>query len=89
VRTRVEAPAELEGPLPAGRRVGTAIVLVNGKQAARVPVVTAGAVPEASFVRRSGDGIGWAVAFLVLAAAVTATVLYRRSRLRRGRGVAT
>jgi D-alanyl-D-alanine carboxypeptidase (penicillin-binding protein 5/6) len=89
VRTRVEAPAELEGPLPAGRRVGTAIVLVDGKPAARVALVTAEAVPEASFVRRSGEGIGWAIAFAVLAAAVVATVLYRRSRSRRRRGVAT
>ena len=84
VRTRVDAPDELEGPLPAGERVGTAVVLVNGRPAARVPLVTASSVPEASFIRRSGHGIGWAVAFLVLAAAVFVTVRYRGSRSRRG-----
>ena len=87
VRTRVEAPGELEGPLPAGRRVGTAMVLVNGKPAARVPLVTASSVPEAGFIRRSGQAIGWAVAFLVLAAAAFVTVRYRGARQRRG-GVA-
>jgi D-alanyl-D-alanine carboxypeptidase (penicillin-binding protein 5/6) len=89
VTTRVDAPDELEGPLPAGRRVGTAVVLVNGKPAARVPLVTASAVPEAGFIRRSGHAIGWAVAFAVLAAAVLVTVLYRGSRSRRRGGVAT
>ena len=87
VRTRVEAPGELEGPLPAGRRVGTALVLVNGRPAARVPLVTASPVPEAGFIRRSGHAIGWAVAFVVLAAALVVTARYRATR--RGRGVAT
>jgi D-alanyl-D-alanine carboxypeptidase (penicillin-binding protein 5/6) len=87
VRTRVEAPGELEGPLPAGRRVGTAVVLVNGKPAARVPLVTASSVPEAGFIRRSGQTVGWAVAFFVLAAAVLVTVRYRGARSGRG-GVA-
>jgi D-alanyl-D-alanine carboxypeptidase (penicillin-binding protein 5/6) len=89
VTTRVDAPTELEGPLPAGRRVGTAVVLVNGKPAARVPLVTASSVPEAGFIRRSGHAIGWAVAFAVLAAAVLVTMLYRGSRARRRGGVAT
>jgi D-alanyl-D-alanine carboxypeptidase (penicillin-binding protein 5/6) len=88
VRTRVDAPEEIEGPLPAGHRVGTALVLVNGRPAARVPLVTASAVPDAGFTRRSGGGIGWAVAFVVLAVALVATVRYRGSRSRRG-GVAT
>jgi D-alanyl-D-alanine carboxypeptidase (penicillin-binding protein 5/6) len=89
VRTQVDAPGELEGPLPAGERVGTATVLVDGKAAARVPLVTASAVPEASIVRRAGSGLGWAVAFLVLAVAVVVTVRYRGSRSRRRGGVAT
>ena len=87
VRTRLEAPGELEGPLPAGRRVGTAVVTVNGRAAARVPLVTAEPVPEAGFIRRSGHAIGWAVAFVVLAVALIVTARYRA--VRRGRGVAT
>jgi D-alanyl-D-alanine carboxypeptidase (penicillin-binding protein 5/6) len=89
VHTRVEAPAELEGPLPAGERVGQVVVLVDGKVAARVPLVTAAKVPEASVIRKTGSAIGWGVAFLVLAAAGLAAVRYRGSRSRRGGGVAT
>jgi serine-type D-Ala-D-Ala carboxypeptidase (penicillin-binding protein 5/6) len=89
VSTQLDVPSELEGPLPAGHRVGTAVVLVNGRPAARVPVVTAAAVPEASFTRRSGAAIGWAVAFVVLAVAVGVTVRYRAARSRRRGGVAT
>ena len=89
VRTRVDAPAELEGPIPAGERVGRVAVLVDGKVVARVPLVTATDVPEASIVRRSGSLIGWAVAFLVLAVAVVAAARYRGSRLRRRGGVST
>jgi D-alanyl-D-alanine carboxypeptidase (penicillin-binding protein 5/6) len=83
VTTRVDAPDELEGPLQAGKRVGTVVVLVNGRPAGRAALVTAAEVPEASFVRRSRSGLGWAVAFLVLAVAGVAAVRYRGSRSRR------
>lgn len=88
VRTRVEAPTELEGPLPAGERVGQVVVLVDGRPAARVPLVTAAAVPKAGVIRRTGSMLGWAVAFLVLATVIVAAVRFRGSRLRRG-GVST
>jgi D-alanyl-D-alanine carboxypeptidase (penicillin-binding protein 5/6) len=84
VTTRVDAPDELEGPLEANKRVGTVVVLVNGRPAGRAPLVTSADVPEASFVRRSRSALGWAVAFLVLAVAGVAAVRYRGSRSRRG-----
>jgi D-alanyl-D-alanine carboxypeptidase (penicillin-binding protein 5/6) len=86
VRTRVDAPDELEGPLPAGRRVGTAVVLVDGRAAARVPLLTAARVPEAGLGRRLGPGLGWALAFAVLAAAAVAAARLRRIGSRRGVG---
>ncbi|MDQ3934469.1 MAG: D-alanyl-D-alanine carboxypeptidase [Actinomycetota bacterium] len=83
VRTRVDAPDELEGPIEAGTRVGTAFVTVDGREEARVPLVTASEVPEAGLFRRLGWGLAWGVAFVVLAAAVVATVRYRGTRSRR------
>ena len=88
VRTRVEAPDELEGPLPAGERVGSIVVTVGGRERGRVPLVTSSEVPEAGFLRRVGGELGWAVAFVVLAAVAVAAVRYRGSRSRSG-GVAT
>ena len=52
VRIRSRVPDELKGPLPAGRRVGSAQAVVGGKVVATVPLVTAAAVPGPSFVRR-------------------------------------
>jgi serine-type D-Ala-D-Ala carboxypeptidase (penicillin-binding protein 5/6) len=51
VRRRIRAPEELEGPLPAGSRVGSVTVLVDGERVLRVPLVTASDVPEAGTVR--------------------------------------
>lgn len=89
VRTRVDAPTELEGPIAAGEKVGDVTVLVDGKVATRVALVTASEVPEAGVVRRTGSVVGWAVAFLVLAAAIVAALRYRGSRLRRRGGIST
>lgn len=83
VTTRIDGPEELEGPLEANERVGTVVVLVDGRPRGRAPLVTAADVPEASFFRRNGSVIGWAVAFLVLAVAGVAAVRYRGSRSRR------
>ncbi len=42
------APGEVEGPIPRGARIGSAIVLVDGRRADEVPLRTARAIPEAS-----------------------------------------
>ena len=51
VRRRVRAPEEVEGPLPAGARVGSVTVLVDGEAVRRVALVTAAEVPEAGTLR--------------------------------------
>jgi serine-type D-Ala-D-Ala carboxypeptidase (penicillin-binding protein 5/6) len=45
VRTRVDAPRELTGPLPAHAIVGTVAVLAGGKVVARIPLLLAQALP--------------------------------------------
>ncbi len=52
VRTVVEAPGTLRGPLSAGARVGTVRVYRNARLLRSIPLVTAEAVPEAGFLRR-------------------------------------
>jgi D-alanyl-D-alanine carboxypeptidase (penicillin-binding protein 5/6) len=48
VRLRVSAPRQLTGPLPRHAVLGTATVLVDGRPAARVPLILARALPEVS-----------------------------------------
>jgi D-alanyl-D-alanine carboxypeptidase (penicillin-binding protein 5/6) len=88
VTTRIDAPEEVEGPLEKNGRVGTVVVLVNGRPAARAPLVLAADVPEAGFTRRNGSALGWAVAFGVLIVAIVAAVRYRGSRSRSNGGAA-
>jgi serine-type D-Ala-D-Ala carboxypeptidase (penicillin-binding protein 5/6) len=51
VRRRIRAPDELEGPLPAGSRVGSVTVFVDGERVRRVPLVTASDVPDAGTLK--------------------------------------
>jgi D-alanyl-D-alanine carboxypeptidase (penicillin-binding protein 5/6) len=56
--TRVHAPKELEGPLPAGRRVGSVDVMYLGHKVKTLGLVTTRTVPEASLVKRVTDDLG-------------------------------
>jgi D-alanyl-D-alanine carboxypeptidase (penicillin-binding protein 5/6) len=86
IARRVSAPAELEGPLPAGERVGTVTLLRDGKPVRRVPLVTAREVPGAGLLRRVLSGAGLPLTLLAAvgilgAAALTARRLRVRLRL--------
>jgi D-alanyl-D-alanine carboxypeptidase (penicillin-binding protein 5/6) len=84
VRTRVTAPDELEGPLREGTRVGSVAVFEEGKRVARLPLFTAGAVPEAGFLRKLAHSpIFWL--FLVGLAVLTAFAFQRQALRRRRR----
>jgi D-alanyl-D-alanine carboxypeptidase (penicillin-binding protein 5/6) len=48
VRIRVAAPHQLTGPLPRRAVLGTVTVLVDGRPAARIPLILAKALPEVS-----------------------------------------
>jgi D-alanyl-D-alanine carboxypeptidase (penicillin-binding protein 5/6) len=92
LRTRVSAPAEIQGPRKAGERVGTVQVLVSGSVVRTVPLVTAGAVEGAGFVRKATAPIGGtavAVALLVLLGALALLVLRVRSLRKGPRGTAS
>jgi len=84
--SRVSAPEELDGPLPAGRRVGSVTVLVDGRPVDRVAVVTADAVPGAGAVAVVVSTLGVPLTLLLtlailLAAALTALRIRVRLRL--------
>jgi D-alanyl-D-alanine carboxypeptidase (penicillin-binding protein 5/6) len=55
-----DVPERVDGPLPAGSRAGIAVVSQGGREIARVPLVTAEAVPEAGLWLKARDAMsGW------------------------------
>jgi D-alanyl-D-alanine carboxypeptidase (penicillin-binding protein 5/6) len=92
---RVDAPEEIEGPLPAGSRVGKVDVIQDGRVVRSVPLVTASPVEGAGIVRKAASSLGGplpAIAFVGLVGAtallglrIRATRGMRREKLRRER----
>jgi serine-type D-Ala-D-Ala carboxypeptidase (penicillin-binding protein 5/6) len=87
VRTIVDAPVEVEGPIERGERLGRATVTVDGEPTARVALEAAQRVPEASTLERFDSAVPgprllvWLVAIGVLAAAFAAgLMIYDRRR---------
>jgi D-alanyl-D-alanine carboxypeptidase (penicillin-binding protein 5/6) len=68
VRRRISAPDEVEGPLPAGERVGSITVFVDGERVRRVALVIARDVPEAGTVRVLLSVLGVPLTVLLLLA---------------------
>ena len=75
IRRRVNAPDEVEGPLEAGARVGTVTVLVDGRPARRVALVTAEEVPGAGTLRVLLSGLGVPLTLILAVAILVAAVL--------------
>ena len=83
---RVRAPDELEGPLPAGERVGSVSVLVDGQPVRRIALVTAADVPDAGALRVLTSVVGvpltlLATVAILLAAAIAVVLIRARLRL--------
>jgi len=79
-------PAEVDGPLPRGSKVGTAVVRAHGEVLARVAVVTARPVAEAGLGTRLADLIGRSqtiIALALLLACSLPLVMMRRRAMRR------
>jgi D-alanyl-D-alanine carboxypeptidase (penicillin-binding protein 5/6) len=88
VRLVVAAPRELEGPLPRHAIVGSATVRANGRVIARVPLVTARAVPEVGLLEQVVHGIddpGSLVAIVALLGGAAILLGRVRGARRRGR----
>jgi serine-type D-Ala-D-Ala carboxypeptidase (penicillin-binding protein 5/6) len=86
LRLEVKAPEEVEGPLRRGAKLGTAIVLIDGRRTASVPLRAGRAVGEASTFDQvrsfAGDNLLWIVLALS-AILLVAALLRRRMRARR------
>lgn len=86
----VGLPREVDGPLPRGSRLGTALVRADGRLLARVPVVTARPVAEAGLGTRLDDLLGrpqTIVALALLLACSLPLLLLRRRALRHRRAL--
>lgn len=82
VETRVEAPAELQGPIEAGERVGRALVTVDGAEVASVAVLAARDVPAPSALDEIAAPLALgliAAGSMLVAVAVVAGLRRRRS----------
>ena len=82
-------PREIDGPLPAGARVGTVEVRWRGKPVDRVALVTDRAVSGATVVQKAGGLIGRTLIVLLVAVVALGSlqvVLLRRRMQRRRRG---
>lgn len=77
-------PAQLEGPLPRGTRVGTLLVTRRGREVARVPLVTATALERASLWQRTSELHAPLAALLVVMFAGAASLSAVRRRSHRG-----
>jgi D-alanyl-D-alanine carboxypeptidase (penicillin-binding protein 5/6) len=75
VRRRIDAPQQLEGPLPAGERVGSVTVLVEGERVRRVALVTAAEIPEAGTLRVLFSEVGVPLTVLLALAVLLGAVL--------------
>jgi D-alanyl-D-alanine carboxypeptidase (penicillin-binding protein 5/6) len=83
-------PAQIDGPLPRGARVGTAVVRAGGKVLALVPVVTARPVAEAGLGLRLTDLLSRSqtiIALTLLLVCSLPLVLLRRRAVRRRRAL--
>ena len=88
--TVVGLPTEVDGPLPRGTRLGTALVRRGDETLARVPVVTARPIAEASLGTRLDDMLRRSQTIIALVALLVCSlplVLLRRRALTRRRAL--
>jgi hypothetical protein len=83
VGRRIVAPVKLGGPLPAGRRVGRIVLLLDGRPVRTVGLLTANRVPGAGTLRALVSDLGVPLtSLLLLGILVTAALVVLRVRVR-------
>jgi serine-type D-Ala-D-Ala carboxypeptidase (penicillin-binding protein 5/6) len=85
VSRSVNAPNQLSGPIPAGERVGSVTVSVDGERVRAEPLVTAAGVPAAGTLRVLTSVLGvplTVLAVVVILIAAALVILRLRVRLR-------
>lgn len=80
LETAVDAPAEVEGPIEEGERLGRATVTLDGEVVGRVPIVAASSVAAPSFVDRVGGALPLALIALAAIVILILVVLMIRRR---------
>jgi D-alanyl-D-alanine carboxypeptidase (penicillin-binding protein 5/6) len=89
LETKVEAPAEVEGPIRRGAVLGRATVFVNGLRAGSVPLRAGRSIPAASNFDRARafvDGHLIPIALAVFVILMSAVLVYRRLSRRTDQG---
>ena len=84
LEVRVRAPDEVEGPIRRGQRLGSALVLLDGRRVASVPLLAAQRVEEASTLDKATSGPWLLIIGAVAASAILllGLVIARRPRHR-------
>jgi D-alanyl-D-alanine carboxypeptidase (penicillin-binding protein 5/6) len=88
VTVEVSAPAEVEGPVERGERLGTAAVAIDGEPATKVALVAARAAQSATFLERVDSsipgprGVTWGLAIGALALSFATALAVRDHRRR-------
>lgn len=82
IETEVDAPAEVEGPVERGAKLGVATVTLDGDPVGKVPLVAARAIAAPGVVDRLGGPLVLAAIILAAVVILTAAVLLLRRRAR-------
>jgi serine-type D-Ala-D-Ala carboxypeptidase (penicillin-binding protein 5/6) len=89
IKTVVDAPEELEGPVRRGERFGKVSVLVDGREAGAVPLLAAASAPAPTIPEELEHRLGVPIEALLAAAGLAVILIASVVVLRRRRGPAS
>ncbi len=86
VKSAIDAPGDVSGPIKKGEPLGRVVVTVDGRPAAKVPLIAATAEPEKTFLQKATYTIKKPYVLLPLALIVIVVVVLLARRGRRALG---